>query len=500
MPDSPSYPNLPLANIDRFDRYRQSYRNIDKLAESISILGLAQPIVLNIQSDGSYKLVAGGRRCKALELLNISTLEHGITCEPGRAGYVVRQELSAETLLELELEENLQREDTEWYEDVLQFRNIAKSYERKAALSSQTWGYRQAGMLLGVSSARAHGIITVAEYLIKSDKEIQEAGSLDNAIRILLGRKEDEANKILAKESASSFTFHENLPGAKAPLDEIVIDLGELPGSKASRKSGSETEQEDTKEPEIFAPGFEEKEITIPLSRMFFQGDFREIMPKMPSESVDHILTDIPYGIEMDNLDVQNQERVEAQHDVEENVSLMPDFVKQAFRVVKDKGYVVFFYDLDWHIYLRELAVKEGFKVQRWPFVWVKTHPCRNQAPQYNFTKTIETAMVLRKGNATLNMPQTRGHILEDGQIERKLYRNPFAKPFAVWKVLLDAIALKGQIILDPFAGEMSCPRAVINSGMQPMGIELMEHHFNAGIEGVKTVYNVLTRNQAKFV
>lgn len=495
MPDAPN--EIPLSSIDRTDRYRQEYKRIDKLAQSIKDYGLIQPIILTNTPTG-YKLVAGGRRMAALDLLGITSLSHGLTSSPSRAGYVFQEEIPPHVLLELELEENLLRENTEWYEDVLQFKKIISAKEREATLAGQPWGQRQAGSLFGVSLGKANTIVRVAEALLLGDKEIQEAGSLADALRILLGRKEDEANRILAKNSVSNFGGAA-IPGTKSPLDEIIIDLGEISLNSNGNTLCSNIEQ-NPMEPELLAPGFKGEEVTIPLSQMFFRGDFRDVMAKMPSESVDHILTDIPYGIDMDNLDIQNQERVEEEHDIAQNVELMPDFIKQAFRVVKDKGFVIFFYDLDWHIYLRDLAEAKGFKVQHWPFVWVKTHPCRNQAPGYNFTKSIETAMILRKGNATLNYPQVKGYIIEDGQVERKLYRNPFAKPFAVWKVFLDAVAIKGQTILDPFAGEMSSCRAVINCGMKPLGIELTEHHFNAGLEGIKSVYNVLTRNQAKFV
>ena len=104
--------------------------------------------------------------------------------------------------------------------------------------------------------------------------------------------------------------------------------------------------------------------------------------------------------------------------------------------------------------------------------------------------------MVLRKSSsAALTMPQPTSFVVGDGTAERKLYDNPFSKPLVVWKFILDAIAHKGQIIFDPYAGQCSSLRAVINLGMIPMGCEIDEQHYNKGVLNLQKLIKEINGN-----
>ena len=99
--------------------------------------------------------------------------------------------------------------------------------------------------------------------------------------------------------------------------------------------------------------------------------------------------------------------------------------------------------------------------------------------------------MVLRKSsNSALTQPQVTSFMIADGSAERKLYDNPFAKPMAVWKFILEAIGREGQLILDPYAGQGSCLRTVINMRMVPTGIEIDPAHYNKGMLNLTRVIN----------
>lgn len=59
---------IPLALIDESQDNRYDQRGIDELAESIEVIGLQQPLV--VQAEGErYRLIAGHRRRNALALL-----------------------------------------------------------------------------------------------------------------------------------------------------------------------------------------------------------------------------------------------------------------------------------------------------------------------------------------------------------------------------------------------------------------------------------------------
>lgn len=64
--------DIPLAEIDENEDNRYDQRNIDELAESIQVVGLQQPLV--VQANGErYLLIAGHRRRNALALLGRKT-------------------------------------------------------------------------------------------------------------------------------------------------------------------------------------------------------------------------------------------------------------------------------------------------------------------------------------------------------------------------------------------------------------------------------------------
>ncbi len=84
-----------------------------------------------------------------------------------------------------------------------------------------------------------------------------------------------------------------------------------------------------------------------------------------------------------------------------------------------------------------------------------------------------------------------------NGTIERKLYSNPFAKPFEAWKFLIQAVAHPGQVIFDPFAGQCSCPRACINLGFEFRAIEIEQHHHNLGYINLSNMIKDLSAGRA---
>lgn len=242
--------------------------------------------------------------------------------------------------------------------------------------------------------------------------------------------------------------------------------------------------------------------IVIPLSSMFQLGDsFKDVIPNLPAACFDHIVTDIPYGIDMDNLTVKGKSDVVDQHEVEANISLMPVFLEQAFRLVKSGGFCVFFMDNEHFKFLLDTAKDIGWKTQDWVLIWVKTHNCRNGAPAFNFTKTYETAMVLRKDEKTVLRKAGPNSVWHgDGYAERKVYNNPFAKPFLLWKELVfDNIAFPGQSVYDPFWGEGSSSRAAANCGLIPYGSEISPVHYNRGMENMKSVYALINKSNCRF-
>jgi len=96
---------VPISSIKvKEERFRKTFKDISALAASIRTYGLLHPIVI----DDENFIIAGERRLRALRELKWKEVP------------VVRyKNLTQEKKLELELEENIQREDLSWQEQLI---------------------------------------------------------------------------------------------------------------------------------------------------------------------------------------------------------------------------------------------------------------------------------------------------------------------------------------------------------------------------------------------
>ena len=89
---------------------------LSELADSIAQHGLIQPIVVKPNLDGRYSIIAGERRWRTSRMA-------GLTEVP-----VVIKEADEQTLMEIALIENLQREDLNAVEEALGYRSLIDTY------------------------------------------------------------------------------------------------------------------------------------------------------------------------------------------------------------------------------------------------------------------------------------------------------------------------------------------------------------------------------------
>lgn len=476
---------LQWADIEMDDRSRKDFGNIEELAQSIKSHGLIHPptVAINPFKDHEgrkeYILVGGERRMRAMKMLNLPYFPVN-----------VREALAQHEVLELELMENFHRKEMLWQEQCILIAKTHRAKVAEKALGFESWGVRETGRLLGVSIGHVSHATTLAPRLIAGDAELIAATSMFGAYEILLKRQEDMAMKLSTQNLNE--TASRAISGIRSTTDDVDDIFGGADASSQIMGSGSIDDF-------LAANGASEpasNKLSFDFSKLFLLGDSMELMKDMPGECVNHVVTDPPYGIDLEMMpDIKNIENVKDTHEIEQNISMFRPFLEQSYRILKHGGYCVFWYDLSHHEKLQALGLEIGFKVQRWPIIWHKLHPCLNNSPRVNFTKNAEFAMVMRKGNACLVEPQTSSVFGADGAAERSLYDNPFSKPLNAWKFILSAIAYKGQTIFDPYAGQMSCGRAVINMQMIPMGIEIDENHYNRGIMNLTKLVKEINGN-----
>ena len=111
-----------IININDIEPNREQPRKdfdetaLSELADSIVQHGLIQPIVVKPTIDGTYSIIAGERRWRASRMAGLSEVP------------VIIKDADEQTLMELALIENLQREDLNAVEEALGYRSLIEGY------------------------------------------------------------------------------------------------------------------------------------------------------------------------------------------------------------------------------------------------------------------------------------------------------------------------------------------------------------------------------------
>lgn len=479
---------LPIDDVVVGDRLRKDSAAVrsmvESIANSIKTMGPLQPLIV----DEKNRLIDGGCRYAAYKLLGADEVP-----------IVRRKRVTDGMKLAMEVEANLQRSDLTWQEKV---EAIARYHEIKtqdAEEAGETWSQRATGSLLKVSNAHVSNCVQMWPFIKNRDEEIMRCDNLQQAQDILLERKKKIAVQHSLAVSAMASTIEipsksEEVRNIKPAAAPVVFELG-----KGENKVVLPQADEAT-------VALQAKGLTpakhIDLGKILFNADCTEWMMRAPKDSVDVIVTDIPYGVDMANMeDMKGIDMMVDTHQVDENVELMPKFIKSAYHILRPNSYLIFFYALQHHEKLRDWGEEVGFKVQDWPLLWLKPHSCKNNAPQCNWTKSFEPVMIMKKGSPVLKQPMTKCHLEVDGLPDKKLQSNPFAKPLVfLSEMIFKPLGLPhGAICLDPFAGEGSILNAAILHGLQPMGVELDKARFPSLVARIQRTYTKAFNQNCQF-
>lgn len=478
---------IPIKDILVLERLRQDTPKhrayiSEILAPSIAELGLMHPIVLNTVPEelgtnphgetimGVHQLIAGWSRLMACVLLRHETIP-----------YVYRENLDLAELHKLEVEENIRRSGMTWQEETLGIKKVHDLSDQKAAKTLGTWTTRATGKLLNVSQATVVQALKVGTLLENEDKEILACTTFDAARQVLLKREQKKAEAKLALHAIPGVVTKVLMPAPKsekAPFGQLSIVPREDVPSRPIQPVNS---------------------VEIPLSQMLFNdccvypGEHltpaNGWMSRQPAESQDLIFTDIPFGIDMGNLDIVDLAEVEQEHDVEENVAQMLPFLTESYRLLKDRRYLIFFMDLKHWEKLSDWGSDVGFDVMPYPLIWHKMSTVKNRAASKWWPKKHETLMIMAKGQATLKNAQPDSVFDATSDAERKKFGHPFAKSFDLCRRILEPVVIPQYQVLDPYMGSGSMLVAAISMGLRITGVEKKEEHFNRALLNVKEAY-----------
>ena len=202
-------------------------------------------------------------------------------------------------------------------------------------------------------------------------------------------------------------------------------------------------------------------------------------MKTMESGSIDMVLTDPPYVISKNTGFkgcVNGVDRLKISMDFGEwdkdfTIETLSDTIKEYYRVLRNGGYVVIFYDL-WKIQeLAELLTKAGFKQLRF-IEWIKTNPVPINSKVNYLTNAREVAIcAVKGGKSTFNSKYDNG-VYSHPIYHSKDRFHPTQKPPELFKELILKHTNPGDMVMDTFLGSGTTAVACIDTGREFKGCE----------------------------
>lgn len=410
-------------------RYREEFNEgkLRDLREGIARVGLIAP--LTVEKDGdTWKLRAGERRLRALrELYNQKQrIRCGTTEIPlGLIPCVEWNQLTELQRLEIEVQENLNREDFNWKE---RSRAIEDLHRLRQSQNPQ------------------HTITATATELAKGEPaKGDQVSRVSNAL--IINKHLDDPDVAKAKDEKEAL--------------KIIKKKTELIHQARLAKSF---------------------DVTKSQHKLLFQkGNSFEILQSLPKASYDVILTDPPYGVGAHNFGSQ----ASTGHNYKDTETyfkqLSSVLADESYRVAKERAHAYIFCDVRKFEHLGAIMVLSGWTVFPTPIYWYKGNGMV-PFPKHGPRRTVECILYAWKGDretlvlkndCITRIPGIRGKELEHGA----------QKPVALYCELLSRSARPGDTVLDCFGGRGTILVAANIMKLQATYIENDEEQFNAATQ-----------------
>ena len=215
-----------------------------------------------------------------------------------------------------------------------------------------------------------------------------------------------------------------------------------------------------------------------------YNEDCLNILPTIPDESIDLVITDPPYGFKYE-LWRPKRERLCDQpilNDNENYYELLDETLKECYRIMKDGSAIYIFCGYQKIEGFVEL-VKKYFKYKN-ILVWVKNNWTAGDLYGNYGTKT-EYVIYATKGRHILNGKRNH-NVLEYKRIPPTQAHFKFQKPLDLLKFLIEKSSQENDLVLDPFMGSGSTIIAGKLLNRKTIGIEADPNTYEIALNRIK--------------
>lgn len=219
------------------------------------------------------------------------------------------------------------------------------------------------------------------------------------------------------------------------------------------------------------------------------QGNCLDILPTLPNESVDLILTDPPYGISKEvvisrkrNLGkfrgsdiVLNFGEWDKFPDLKSFFDFTFKWVDECIRILRRGGMFISYFDRDKINFLSYYLQKNGFKPKGY-FAHIKSNPVP-QARKVKWMNAWEIVGLWQKngGKLTYNyqLGQHPDYMIVPIVSGKERLKHPTQKPEKIIELFVKYWSNEGDVVLDPFVGSGTTMKVCGDLGRNCIGIEI---------------------------
>lgn len=237
--------------------------------------------------------------------------------------------------------------------------------------------------------------------------------------------------------------------------------------------------------------------------KCIIRGDSKDIIKKIPDNSIDFILTDPPYNLGQHSTgNIPLPGRTAMNNDVAEwdMISFNPEeWADEFIRILKPTGNLFIFTSYN-HLGRWYKCLDHRFDTSNF-MIWHKTNP----APKIfkaGFLNSCEMIFTCWNKKHTWNfISQAEMHNFIESPICMRPERlsdpkHPTQKPVSILKRMIEIASNKGDIIFDPFMGVGSMGVAALELERRFIGVEIDEKYFHAAKHRIEDVLLKKYENQ----
>jgi DNA modification methylase len=421
-----------VAVNEELPRVRQDMQDIQELANSITKFGQLEPILINRK----HELVAGGRRLAACTILG-----RKVVC-------IYNDAVDKDTMREIEIEENLQRKDFTPAEEVLaieelhrikvlHYGEVKPGPKIEGEVENKGWTLEDTAEVMGKTEGNVRAALKMAE-MIHNFPELKDAKSKKDIVRAAKG------------------------------IEQVARRVDAL-----------------TK--------YNEMTKTIELPVRIEQSDARIFMPKIPDKSVDLLLTDPIYGIDIDDTAIGiggvtggtlTTSGFTYEDDYDEAISLYEALANESFRFCKDNAHAWVFIGPGNFWTIREIFQKAGWLVHVKPFVWIKGLNGQANNPDKWPVSAYEMCLFARKYESRLVI-EGKVDWMQTPRVNVSEKRHGAEKPLSLARELILRTTLPGMLMADPFMGSGTFVEAACENKLAVLACDIAYESYTCTVERI---------------